>query len=203
MKTTPCNTDDVIDSRDVIERLEELEALRKPFTAGWNMPGYMPDNDPVGFETWQDAAEYIAGEIRRALEEFEPTEEDAESYEDAACRAENSDDAQGYGETVGSYHYWITQSDSPFEDPDDAAEYEALKAFAKEFEDRAADYAYGETAIRDSYFEQYAMELADDIGAVPSDVAWPCTCIDWDMAARELKQDYMSIEFDGVTYWTR
>ena len=80
---------------------------------------------------------------------------------------------------------------------------EALLAFAKEFEDCAADYAYGETAIRDSYFKQYAMELADDIVAVPSDAAWPCTCIDWDMAARELKQDYTSIEFDGVTYWTR
>jgi antirestriction protein len=33
----------------------------------------------------------------------------------------------------------------------------------------------------------YARELADEIGAVPSDVAWPMSCIDWDHAWNELR----------------
>jgi len=62
---------------------------------------------------------------------------------------------------------------------------------------------YPVTLIRDSYFKDYAQELAEDIGAIPAGLGWPCTCIDWDQAARELQMDYTSVEFDGVTYWTR
>ena len=46
-------------------------------------------------------------------------------------------------------------------------------------------------------------ELADDIGAIPRDVAWPYTCIDWERAARELQYDYTGADFDGVTYYYR
>lgn len=67
------------------------------------------------------------------------------------------------------------------------------------------DWQYGETLIRDSYFREYAEELADDIGAIDPNLSgrWPYTCIDWDAAARELQQDYFSVDFDGVTYWIR
>lgn len=62
---------------------------------------------------------------------------------------------------------------------------------------------YPVTLIRESYFKDYAQELAEDIGAIPADAGWPARCIDWDQAARELRMDYTSVEFDGVTYWTR
>jgi hypothetical protein len=62
---------------------------------------------------------------------------------------------------------------------------------------------YPVTLIRDSYFKEYAQELAEDIGAVDSNATWPNNCIDWDYAARELRYDYTGIDVDGVTYWTR
>lgn len=65
------------------------------------------------------------------------------------------------------------------------------------------DWEYGETLIRDSYFKEYAQELADDCGMVPDDAKWPLTHIDWDAAADELKQDYFSVDFSGVEYWIR
>ena len=65
------------------------------------------------------------------------------------------------------------------------------------------DWEYGETLIRDSYFREYAKQLADDIGAVPDDTRWPLTHIDWEAAARELRYDYFAVDFDGVTYWIR
>ena len=80
---------------------------------------------------------------------------------------------------------------------------ELLKKFASEFEGYAPDFAYGEVAIRDSYFKQYAMDLAEDIGAIDRNSSWPNTCIDWEQAARELQMDYSGIEFEGVTYWVR
>jgi hypothetical protein len=62
---------------------------------------------------------------------------------------------------------------------------------------------HGETLIRDSYFEEYAQELAEDLGYLQKNVSWPYDCINWEQAARELQQDYTSADFDGVTYWLR
>lgn len=87
-------------------------------------------------------------------------------------------------------------------DEDDAAELAALRDFAEEAS-AVSDWQYGEQFIRDSYFEEYAQQLADDIGAIPDDAAWPLTCIDWERAARELRMDYTSYELAGVTYWAR
>jgi hypothetical protein len=85
---------------------------------------------------------------------------------------------------------------------DEAVELVALEALAKEGEGYS-DWQHGAALIRDSYFETYAREFAEEIGAIPNDAAWPCTCIDWEQAARELRMDYTSVEFDGVTYWVR
>lgn len=62
---------------------------------------------------------------------------------------------------------------------------------------------YPVTLIRDSYFTDYAQELAEDIGAVNADAFWPNNCIDWKQAARELQMDYSIVEVDGATYWYR
>lgn len=64
------NTDDVIDIRDVIARVEELREQRTPrFVAGWNMPGYMPDSEPAEFDSADGAKRYIIDAIKRAEDE--------------------------------------------------------------------------------------------------------------------------------------
>lgn len=78
----------------------------------------------------------------------------------------------------------------------------ALRELASEGE-TLADWPHGETLIRDSYFEDYARELADDIGAIDSNASWPLNHIDWKAAAEELQVDYTEIDYDGVTYWAR
>jgi hypothetical protein len=123
MSNTISNHDDVIDSRDVIARIEELEALEGD------------DENPM------DESDIAELKALRSLQ----------------------DDAEGYSE----------------------------------------DWKYGATLIRDSYFKNYAMELAEEIGAIDKDAKWPNTCIDWDQAARELQMDYTSVTFDGVDYWIR
>ena len=55
--------------------------------------------------------------------------------------------------------------------------------------------------IADSYFEDYAMEYADEIGAIDSSARWPLAHIDWKAAAEELQSDYTSITFDDCDYW--
>lgn len=91
---------------------------------------------------------------------------------------------------------------------DDATELADLTALLEECRGNGGDEQwrgdwYPVTLIRESYFEDYARELADDIGAINADATWPNNCIDWKRAARELLQDYTSIDYGHVTYYTR
>jgi len=82
-------------------------------------------------------------------------------------------------------------------------ELEMLEKLAGEASNYAEDWENGVTLIRDSYFKDYAYELAEDIGALNHEAGWPLNCIDWERAARELRMDYTAVDFDGVTYWVR
>lgn len=140
MNRTISNSDDIIDSRQVIERIEELEAKRETLVTNL---AETPDNPEL-----LTLAEWDEG--------------------------------------------------------DDGAELAALKGLAEEASQYSSDWQHGEALIRDSYFETYAQELADDIEAVKSDANWPNNHIDWESAAEELQQeDYTTVDYDGVTYWIR
>lgn len=93
-------------------------------------------------------------------------------------------------------------------DEDESGELVTLRALLDELKGNGGDEQwrgdwYPVTLIRDSYFVDYAQQLAEDIGAVDPQAGWPTYCIDWERAARDLRMDYTSVEFDGVTYWTR
>ena len=74
-----------------------------------------------------------------------------------------------------------------------------------------ADSGYSEEQLKEENpcfiaeydFEDYARELAEDIGAVNDDNQWPLTHIDWKSASEELEMDYSSIDLDGTTYLFR
>lgn len=122
------NSDDIIDSRDIIERIEELEAER------------------------------------------DETEEGSEE------RAE-----------------WLDENGD---------ELKMLEALAADGSTYAPDWSYGETLIRDSYFVEYVEEMLKDIGTLPNDLP-DFVAINWEKTADNVRVDYSSIEFDGVTYWIR
>lgn len=65
------------------------------------------------------------------------------------------------------------------------------------------DWKHGEALIRDDYFEDYAQELAEDIGSVNRDAPWPQCHIDWEAAANALKMDYTTINVGGTDYYVR
>lgn len=73
----------------------------------------------------------------------------------------------------------------------------------RNLEDEIVDWSYGATLIPVDDFEDYARELAEDIGAVPSDAGWPAYCIDWEQAARDLATDYTIVTYRGEDYYVR
>lgn len=94
------------------------------------------------------------------------------------------------------------EGDEDFDDYD-ATTLAGLEAFAAEASDYCADWEFGEVLVRDSYFTDYAQQLAEDLGLIDDNARWPATCIDWEQAAQELRTDYTSAEFNGTTYWFR
>jgi 3-methyladenine DNA glycosylase/8-oxoguanine DNA glycosylase len=86
---------------------------------------------------------------------------------------------------------------------DYADELRKLKSLQDQAEGYSEDWHHGATLIRDSYFEDYARQYADDMGAINAQASWPNNCIDWKRAASELQMDYTSVDFDGVAYWVR
>lgn len=55
--------------------------------------------------------------------------------------------------------------------------------------------------ILDDFFEEYAEELAYEIGAVNREAEWPNNHIDWQQAAEDLKQDFTSLKIGPYDYW--
>lgn len=163
------NSEDIIDSRDVIARIEELREQR-------------------------DNAHSKADDLRAeadALDEERASEEDEDRCE------ELQDEARAKREEA-------TQLCADALDEDEAAELAKLEEFNREGENASPDWHYGVGCIRESYFEDHARELADDIhGKAVREASWPFDCIDWGRAADALQHDYSAIDFDGVTYYVR
>ena len=166
MTTEITNSEDIIDSRDIIARIDDLQDTFDTLLEA------VTDADPEG------EAEERAEALTALADWLEAEEEDIlkSLYADSVLALGNSDEA---------------------------TELRVLKELAKEGEAYCSDWNYGEVIIRESHFEDYAKELAHDIGAVDRNAPWPLTHIDWKAAADALRKDYTEIDFDGVTYLTR
>lgn len=138
------NNEDILDSRDIIARIEELESEKES----------MLEDVPV--------SEYGNRENKK----------------------------------------WVA-----WEDSDEASELGLLSDFMEAWKGNGGDEQwrgdwYPVTIIRDSYFEEYTEELITDCGYIARDFpSW--IVIDWEKTAENVRQDYTSAEFDGVTYWAR
>lgn len=147
------------DSRDLIERLEELESERS---------------------------------------DLESELEDCQEAHEAAVKAGDTAAALAAGEEVQKAADDINEWDD-----DNLDELEVLREANEQGENYAPDWTYGETVIDERYFEEYAKELAYDIGALRGNEQWPHNHIDWEAAASELLNDYTEIDIGDRTYLVR
>lgn len=200
------NLDDIIDSRDVIERIEELEAeleeafqerseVRKIELADELEDARIDRNDAAlevdeGAVPLVDFPEFVN---LVAADPEHPLHKEALEF----TRMNNGTLFSTLDEFVEE-----TSADPRHLMYDEATEYKALRGLEEQAEG-CGDWKYGAQLIRESYFKDYAQLLAEDIGAVNADATWPNNCIDWDQAARELEVDYTRVDFDGVDFLFR
>lgn len=194
------NTDNVIDSRDIIARIEELEGEKvEQWVAGYNMAGYMPDNEPAVFESFDDAKSYILETLENYIDdEVEGNPESTripawrQMYENIKVTEEGE-----FSCVDGGMCFFVTQSESILTDKDDGEELRILTELAEECKALASDWKYGETLIRRDYFETYMDEMVADCYTLPDDMpSWMSIVLDY----VALEQDYTCVDFDGVEY---
>lgn len=187
--------DDIIDSRDVIKRIEELEEYE---TAVQSAEFDLSDARDT-LKGAIEVVEELTRELRDTIKEhgYGSAEADRaeEQLEAAKARMADAQDAVDDGEIA------LKSAQEDF-DSDLQDELKNLRALAEQGEGYG-DWRHGETLVNDDYFVKYAEQLADDIGAIDSDARWPLSHIDWEAAANDLKMDYTSIDFDGETFWMR
>lgn len=119
-------------------RLDELRELAKTprFVAGWNIPGYMPDNMFHDFDDVDAARQYIIEAVKR----FED-ETDTESEAETLCAfAEDLNLMRGvtFSEQCGAYVYWVSEDGFMPLPEDDAAELAELEDAAGDCENEDA-----------------------------------------------------------------
>lgn len=180
MGNRPNSNESIIDSRDVIRAIRDLEG-------------------EIEAEELRLAEEAIEG-CERAIAEDGPETES--SYRDELSKL------TALKEADEGYAGWAAAGSSPvmldFGDLQDLKdELKLLTDLAEEGDSASSEWNDGAQLIRDSYFVEYAEQLADDIGAIDKNAGWPLAHIDWKAAAEALQSDYTSVEFDGVTYWVR
>lgn len=96
--------------------------------------------------------------------------------------------------------YLTDKADDVGLDEDEKDELHILQELENE---SGTSWDYGMTFINEDYFVQYAKQYAEEIGAASDTNRWPFTCIDWEQAADELKEDYTYYNLNGNTFLSR
>lgn len=133
---------------------------------------------------------------------------DVIDFRDLTERVEELEEELGDVGKVRALAVANEEGDDPGEIDEETRELAVLYSLLDETRGYGGDHKwrgdwYPGTMIRDSYFEEYAEQFADDIGAVNAEASWPLSHIDWKAAAEDLQQDYGEIEYEGITYWYR
>lgn len=79
------------------------------YSAGTNMPGYMPDSDPAMFLDFDDAKQYIIDQIKK--DEDQAAEELNEALAEELCHTAEDVNLQSaeFSVTIGNRAYWVSK----------------------------------------------------------------------------------------------
>lgn len=163
-----------LDTRDLNKRKSELEDLRDAVTTA-------EDELQEAKQAFQTSEASEPG-VDTEREEWDKWSGENAKLEEAVSDAESALDS--------------ARTDFGIDEQEELAELENL-------ESEIGEWRHGETLIPENQFEDYARELAEYIGAIPDNAQWPCTCIDWEQAAKELAIDYSIVTYQGQDYYVR
>ncbi len=96
----------------LISEIESLADDVEPFSAGFNMCGYMPDSEPLTFPDFESAKDYILDELTENEETKEENgnDEAAQLFRGAWCYVNKQNEL--FSVTVNGLAFWVSVSDT-------------------------------------------------------------------------------------------
>lgn len=189
----------IIDSRDVIARIETLRDEECPYMIGIGQPGCLYDTWDT-YPTASDAITALREVLQARYDELEDDDRKAFAAEfetlDALLAAEEDDPNLPILFNFLRTKY-VVKEDPNYEEDDELA-------FCRELEDELenhGDWNYGLTIIADEAFNDHARETIEECYSIPTE--WPYSRLDWEGIVDDMKHDYHCFDAGGQTWWVR
>lgn len=161
-----------------------MRTLLVTFTYSFNGVEDEKSFDIEGGQTANDIKEMIAESL---IEDYEPEEDEEEEFEPTASDIEliSCDCDEDVSEEYMKIENIFTFADAYCECDQECNVVEAAMECGIDGSD--IDEAYSGSFDDD---EDFARDMAEQLGAIDKNATWPQTCIDWEFAAKELMYDY-------------
>lgn len=96
----------------ITTEVEDVEpapaAPKRVWSCGWNIPGYLPDDEPMNFDTWKDAAVALSEALYQAAEDrAEQALDQALDYDTARHDLEAVAPEHNWSYRIGNYVWWL------------------------------------------------------------------------------------------------
>lgn len=165
---------DVLDSRDIEARIDELESER----SDWEDER----------KEWDELVEQI-----RVIENEKTVFESSDDPEDPDAEFPGQGELDRLQDELDNMH-----------EPDDEFEYQDELDTLVEMRDEvgSSEWTYGLTLVHESYWVEYVEEFVKDIGDIPHNVPSYIE-IDWEATASNIKVDYAEVTVENETYFYR
>lgn len=188
-------SDDILDSRDIDARIEELES---EISAIEEEVSEDHAEQVTEIEEQEERIAELDAELAALFKEIAENPEQEEVL--TARKTEIEDRIEQLMETL---------ADTKEESEEEHCQSEVLEELKKElsllttFRDdvNSAEWKYGLTLINENYFQKYTEEMVEELygkDAVPNFLV-----IDWEATVDNVKIDYSCVEFDGETFYYR
>ncbi len=81
------------------------------YIAGWNMPGYLPDNEPAHFDTFEEAKQYIIDELMAYADEEDADEPTTLGNEIDNVAQDVNLESRPFTVYAGKFAWWVEPCD--------------------------------------------------------------------------------------------
>ena len=131
--------------------------------------------------------------------ELEEAQAELEAHQEHDSQDEDEEQREKLEENV-------TMAESNFGE-DEKQEYEEIEALLDELRGTGGNHQYDgnwypDMLIADSDFTEYAQDLVEEIGDLPSGIP-SYIVVDWEATANNLRADYSTVEYKGTEYLYR
>jgi hypothetical protein len=87
--------------------IDNPEPGQQVWSSGWNIPGFLPDDEPLHFDTWTEARAALREALDQAIYATDEGTEEEAAYKDAEMLLDQLEPDVEFCERVCNYVWWV------------------------------------------------------------------------------------------------